>query len=104
MHPSFYDSCSLVLLEAAASGLPLLVSRENGAAELLTDGVEGLLLADPADAHALAEQLQRMLEPSLREPMGIAARQLAAQHTLQRNYEEILAIYQQTAQSRRMAA
>jgi UDP-glucose:(heptosyl)LPS alpha-1,3-glucosyltransferase len=104
VHPSFYDSCSLVLLEAAASGLPLLVSRENGAAELLTDGVEGLLLDDPADAERLAARMESLLDASLRQRMGDAARQLASQHTLERNCEEILAIYNQFAQSRRLAA
>jgi UDP-glucose:(heptosyl)LPS alpha-1,3-glucosyltransferase len=104
VHPSFYDSCSLVLLEAAASGLPLLVSRENGGAELLTDGLEGLLLTDPADAETLADQMERMLDPSLREKMGSAARRLAMQHTLDRNCNEILEIYRQAAEARRRSA
>ncbi len=70
VHPSFYDSCSLVLLEAAASGLPLLVSRESGASELLSDGVEGLLLDDSADAERLAVQMESLLDASMRERMA----------------------------------
>jgi UDP-glucose:(heptosyl)LPS alpha-1,3-glucosyltransferase len=100
VHPSFYDSCSLVLLEAAASGLPLLVSRESGASELISDGVEGLLLDDSADAERLAAQLESMLDASKRERMGAAARQLAVKHPLERNCDEILAIYRQAAKSR----
>ena len=90
VHPSFYDSCSLVLLEAAASGLPLLVSKENGAAELLTDNVEGLLLDDSADAQRLAAQMESLLDASLRKKMGAAARRLAVKHTLNRNCQEII--------------
>jgi UDP-glucose:(heptosyl)LPS alpha-1,3-glucosyltransferase len=104
VHPSFYDSCSLVLLEAAASGLPLLVSRENGAAELLNDGVEGLLLDNSADAERLAAQMELLLDPALRERMGAAARRLAVEHTLKRNCDEIMAIYSQFDQSGRIAA
>jgi UDP-glucose:(heptosyl)LPS alpha-1,3-glucosyltransferase len=104
VHPSFYDSCSLVLLEAAASGLPLLVSRENGAAELLTNRVEGLLLDDSADAHCLAAQMESLLDADLRQKMGDAARRLAIEHTQNRNCEEIISIYGQSAQSRRRAA
>ncbi|HEY4760079.1 MAG TPA: glycosyltransferase family 4 protein, partial [Thermoguttaceae bacterium] len=104
VHPSFYDSCSLVLLEAAASGLPLLVSRENGAAELLTHGLEGMLLEDPADAECLAAGMEFLLDASLRDRMGAAAERLAAEHTMERNCQEILAIYQQSVQSRRWAA
>jgi UDP-glucose:(heptosyl)LPS alpha-1,3-glucosyltransferase len=104
VHPSFYDSCSLVLLEAAASGLPLLVSKENGAAELLTDKVEGLLLDDPADAQCLAAQMESLLDDSLRKRMGEAARRLAVKHTLKHNCQEITAIYGQSAQTYRKAA
>jgi UDP-glucose:(heptosyl)LPS alpha-1,3-glucosyltransferase len=104
VHPSFYDSCSLVLLEAAASGLPLLVSKENGAAELLTDGVEGLLLEDSADAERLAAQMESLLDASLRQRMGAAARLLASQNTVERNCDKIIAIYNQSAQSCRRAA
>ena len=104
VHPSFYDSCSLVLLEAAASGLPLLVSKENGAAELLRDKVEGLLLDDPADAECLAAQMESLLDDSLRMRMGDAARRLAVKHTLNRNCQEIMAIYGHSAQSYRKAA
>jgi UDP-glucose:(heptosyl)LPS alpha-1,3-glucosyltransferase len=104
VHPSFYDSCSLVLLEAAACGLPLLVSKENGAAELLSDGVEGLLLNDSTDAECLAAQMESLIDVSLRQKMGAAARELASQHTLQRNCDEIITIYNQYAQSRRQAA
>jgi UDP-glucose:(heptosyl)LPS alpha-1,3-glucosyltransferase len=99
VHPSFYDSCSLVLLEAAASGLPLLVSRENGAAELLTDGVDALLLDDPANAELLAEKMRHLLDAALRERMGAAARRLAVRHNRQRNCDEILSIYRGTAKT-----
>ena len=36
--PTWYDSCSLVLLEALASGLPVITTANNGASELLTEG------------------------------------------------------------------
>jgi UDP-glucose:(heptosyl)LPS alpha-1,3-glucosyltransferase len=96
VHPSYYDSCSLVLLEAAACGLPVVASLENGAAELLTDGVEGFLIDDPADAPMLSERMRTLLDGSLRKEMGEAARTLALGHTLERNFQEILAVYRQT--------
>jgi UDP-glucose:(heptosyl)LPS alpha-1,3-glucosyltransferase len=104
VHPSFYDSCSLVLLEAAACGLPVVASLENGAAELLTDGVEGFLLDDPADAPMLAERMRLLLVEPLRKKMGEAARKLTLEHTLARNFADILAIYRQTADLKRRAA
>ena len=35
VHPTFYDPCSLVVLEALACGLPVITTRANGASELL---------------------------------------------------------------------
>ena len=35
VHPTFYDPCSVVVLEALASGLPVVTSRYNGASEFL---------------------------------------------------------------------
>ena len=43
VHPTYYDPCSLVVLEAAACGLPLITSRYNGASEMFTDGDDVLL-------------------------------------------------------------
>ena len=36
VHPTFYDPCSNVVLEALACGLPVITTRDNGAAELRT--------------------------------------------------------------------
>lgn len=104
VHPTFYDTCSLVVLEAAASGLPVITTRINGVSELLSDGVDSLLLCDPADADALADQMRVLLDESLRQKMGAAARQVALRHTLKRNVDEILAIYAQVVQSRGASA
>lgn len=93
VQPTFYDPCSLVVLEALASGLPIVTSRFNGAGELVTAGVEGYLLHDPADAEELAERLQSLLSADRRQAMSVAARRLAERHSLDRNCDEILAVY-----------
>ena len=59
--PTFYDPCSLGVLEAAASGLPCITTPFNG--ELLTDGCDGYLLADPADDYGLAVPMQWLRTP-----------------------------------------
>lgn len=102
--PTFYDPCSLVLLEALASGLPAITSRLNGAGELLTEGKEGHVVRDPADSEELVQRLLPLLDPAVREPMAIAARELALQHTLERNCRELMDVYQEIVSSRRMAA
>jgi UDP-glucose:(heptosyl)LPS alpha-1,3-glucosyltransferase len=101
VHPTFYDTCSLAVLEAAACGLPIVTTRLNGASELLSHGVEGLLTSEASDPDELAEQMRLMSDGSLRQRMGKAARQTALQHTFQRNVEEILAVYEEIVAGRR---
>ena len=102
--PTFYDPCSLSVSEAAASGLPSVTTRFNGAAELLTEGVDGYVISDPADDVDLADRLRTLMDPAVRRRMGEAARKLALQHSLDRNCDEIVAIYREIAGRKRCAA
>jgi len=62
------------LLEAAASGRPLVVTNVPGSRHFVRDGVEGFVVP-PEDAHALAAALERLArDPDLRRRMGEAAR------------------------------
>lgn len=101
IHPTYYDTCSLVVLEALASGLPVVSTRATGVDELMTDGREGFLVARPEETDAMAAHLTRLLEPALRENMGQAARQLALQHTFARNCDAVEAVYFEAAARRR---
>jgi UDP-glucose:(heptosyl)LPS alpha-1,3-glucosyltransferase len=103
VQPTFYDPCSLVALEALASGLPLVTSRYNGVSELMTDAAEGYVLHDPADVDELESRLESLMAEELRERMSQAARRLALRHTFDRNVDEILAVYAQFDR-RRVAA
>lgn len=100
VQPTFYDPCSLVVLEALASGLPVVTSRFNGAGELLTPGVDGWLVDDPADCDELAARLLPLCEPAIRAPMEAAARRLALTHSFDRNARELLTVYEEVASRR----
>ncbi len=95
VHPTFYDTFSLVVLEALASGLPVITSRFNGAVELFTEGVEGHVLPDPTDVDALLARLEPLFDPAVRERMGRAARRLAEKHTFSHNVDQVLAVYEE---------
>jgi UDP-glucose:(heptosyl)LPS alpha-1,3-glucosyltransferase len=104
IQPTWYDPCSLVVLEALASGLPVITSRFNGAGELLSGGVDGYVMQDPSDDGELAGLVSGLLDPIVRRRFASAARKLALQHTLERNCQQILAIYREIAASRRRTA
>ena len=95
VHPTYYDPCSLVVLEAAACGLPLITSRYNGASELFTPGDDALLVNDPADDAELATAMRTLLNDATRNRLGAAAHRTIQQHSFNRNVDRILDIYQE---------
>jgi glycosyltransferase involved in cell wall biosynthesis len=73
--PSFAEGVPVVLMEAMASGRPVVTTRIAGVPELVDDGVSGLLVA-PGNAGQLAAALERLAtSPEEREEMGRAGRQ-----------------------------
>ena len=73
VHVSTTEQWGLVINEALASGLPAIVSRRCGCAEvLIVDDVTGLLI-DPADNTAITAALVRMADADVRDRLAEAA-------------------------------
>ncbi len=100
VHPTIYDTCSLVTLEAAACGLPVVTTRCNGAAEMFHDGDDIHVIAAPGDDAALAARIAALLDPAARSAIGAAARKTAMRHTFEENVDDILALYQEVVHRR----
>jgi len=94
VQPTFYDPCSLVVLEAMASGLPTITTAANGAGELLEHGRSGFVLNDPRDVPGLAELMEKTLDPAFRRTAGLAARRTAERCTMEANSRRYLELYQ----------
>jgi UDP-glucose:(heptosyl)LPS alpha-1,3-glucosyltransferase len=92
--PTLYDGFSLATLEAMACGLPVIVSRRAGVSELLTDGVDALLLQQPTDAVEIAHALQKLLEEgSLRTILGSSARTTAEKYSWAETARKTMDVY-----------
>ena len=89
VHPTFYDACSLTVLEALASGMPVITTRCNGAGGIITQGREGFVISDPRDSQTLGQQISFFFDRELREKASIASRRLAEYYSLEKNWEEI---------------
>jgi UDP-glucose:(heptosyl)LPS alpha-1,3-glucosyltransferase len=72
--PSLYEGCPVSILEALASGVPVVTSRATGAPELLTGELAELLVDDPRDAEAVAARIRLGLDPARRSAFAAAAR------------------------------
>ncbi|MFB3817042.1 MAG: glycosyltransferase family 4 protein [Candidatus Methylomirabilales bacterium] len=91
--PTRFDPFANATLEAMASGLPVITSRQNGAAEILTAGQEGVLVEDPADAGALAGAIALLRDPARRAAMGARARETAMKYTWDGPLHKTLEVY-----------
>jgi UDP-glucose:(heptosyl)LPS alpha-1,3-glucosyltransferase len=91
--PTYYDACSLGVLEACASGLPVITTRQNGAAELLTNGDEGRILDRADDVAALRDALLELADSEVRDRMRAKALELASHCTFEHNVDELENVY-----------
>lgn len=78
---SAWEGLPMALLEAAASGLPIVATNVGGNAEVVRDGVSGYLVP-PSDPQMLALTLKKMelMSPLVRTSMGLAGRDFVAAH------------------------
>ena len=84
VHPSLADGFGYVVAEAMASGLPVIVTKNTGAAELIIDGHNGYVVPG-ADSDAIRDRLAHLAEnPALLREMGRAARETARSLTFAR--------------------
>ena len=80
LFPSRHEGMPNAMLEAMASGLPVVASCIAGSEELVVDGKTGYLVASE-DVEALREALKTILtSPTLRQQMGSASRQHAEEN------------------------
>ena len=93
--PTAYEAFPLAALEAAASGLPLLVTRVNGVEDLLRENENGWFVArDGADIGRRLTALHA--DPAAAARMRAAARRAAEPYSWQAMVDRYLAIYEAT--------
>lgn len=89
------EGMSLSLVEALASGLPIVATRVGNNAELVRPGINGYLI-EPGDAGALAACLEGLLrDPELRHALGAGSRAIAgADLDIRRTVGDYEALYE----------
>jgi UDP-glucose:(heptosyl)LPS alpha-1,3-glucosyltransferase len=97
VHPTFYDPCSLVALEALACGLPVITTQYNGASELLTPPTNGIVVQNPHDADELGGAIAKMLDPDYRKAASVAAVEAANRWTFEMHYQALVDVFREVA-------
>jgi phosphatidylinositol alpha-mannosyltransferase len=93
------ESFGMVLIEAMAAGTPVIASGIAGYSDVVTDGVDGVLVP-PADPQALAEELQLLAhEPERLVAMGEAGRRSAERYAWPRVASEVKQVYDWVTES-----
>jgi phosphatidylinositol alpha-mannosyltransferase len=88
------ESFGMVLTEAFAAGTPVIASGIAGYSDVVTDGLDGVLIP-PADPQRLAEELQRVYhEPERLRAMGEAARRSAQRYAWPRVADRVAEVYE----------
>ena len=93
LFPSLVEGLPLVLLEAMASGMPVITTDTCGMADIVENEFNGLLIP-PADAAAIERAIVRLAESvELRRKLGEAARETMKRYTWERAARQLEALY-----------
>ncbi|MFQ5805501.1 MAG: glycosyltransferase family 4 protein [Phycisphaerae bacterium] len=96
-HPTWYDPCSRVVLEALSCGLPVVTTRFNGAAEVIEDGRHGVVIDSPRDAEGLAAAITTCLKPQVREGCRATTGAMRKRLSMARHAQELKVLYEEVA-------
>src|SRR5438105_1693626 len=95
--PSIYDPFSNACLEALASGLPVITTRDNGFSEIIENGIHGSIVDIPNNVSALRDAIRFWSDESRRATARSTIIERASQFDISKNVEHTLAILLQAA-------
>lgn len=92
--PSLWEGLSMALLEAMATGLPIVATEVSGTVQVLVPNETGILVP-PGEPGRLTHAIERLMsDPERAQAMGAAARRrVAAEFSAQKQAGEHLALY-----------
>lgn len=96
IHPTFYDACSLTVLEALASGLPVITTSSNGASGILSQGEEGWVIKKPKVVEEFKKGIKYFFEEDHRHHALHQGRYKAEIYSEKVNFDQLIGIFKAT--------
>jgi glycosyltransferase involved in cell wall biosynthesis len=105
VEPSVEDTFAQPPAEAMACGLAVITSVTNGTAEIITDGMDGLIIQDPTNSKELATQIRRLCEdPYFCRWLGENAARTSLRYTWDQNGEQMKEIFTNMLRNKKVRA
>lgn len=93
--PTYYDACSLVVIEAMACGLPIITTEYNGASELIKTDINGFVISHPPQVQDLIFAMNSLLEFKTRCQMSKEAEKTGRKYSLGKNFDAMFSAFNQ---------
>ncbi len=101
--PSRYETCSLVMLEALAAGVPVVTARSAGGAEIVAEA-GGIVLDDPERVDLLEAAIAEICSERIdRAPLARAARETALRYSWQQMTDNYLRLYRELGERKALS-
>lgn len=101
---SQFDTFGMVVLEAMAAGLPVMVSSRVGAKDVVVQGENGFVIENPSDHDYVASVLKTMLDEGNRRRMSAAALATASENSWDAAAEKYRALYEEILAAKKKEA
>ncbi len=95
--PTYYDACSLVVIEAMASGIPSITTIFNGASGIMADGKNGYIISHPPDPSDLADKMHLLMDNEKRQRISEEAFRTGQEYSAERNHREMMRVLDEVA-------
>jgi UDP-glucose:(heptosyl)LPS alpha-1,3-glucosyltransferase len=95
VHPTFYDACSLTVLEAQASGLPVVTTFFNGASGVISHGEDGWVIKEMRKGDQLKTAITYFLSKEIQYLASYEERRMVETHSEKVNVERMMGIFRE---------
>jgi UDP-glucose:(heptosyl)LPS alpha-1,3-glucosyltransferase len=91
--PAIYEPFGNVHLEALASGLPVITTKNSGASEIIENGIQGFVIEKPENIEGIAGRIIELMNGDMNQRMSLEARKLAEMFSFDSHMKKMLEVY-----------